>query len=80
VVSRTHRGEADTAVAEDDRGDAVGGRRLETIVPRDLPVVVGVEVEEPGGDDRPVGVDLLAGSFVDRADGSSPSSQVTWPS
>ena len=69
VVGRAHRREADAAVAEHDGGDAVGGRRLERVVPGDLAVVVGVEVEEAGRDERAVGVDLLAGGLVDRADG-----------
>ena len=58
-VGRTGR-EADAAVAEHDGGDAVGGRRLERVVPRDLAVVVRVQVEEAGRDERAVGVDLLA--------------------
>ena len=69
VVGGAHRGEADAAVAEDDGGDAVGGRRLQRVVPRDLAVVVGVEVEEAGRHERTVGVDLLASGLVDHADG-----------
>ena len=69
VVGRAHGREADAAVAEHDRRDAVGGRRLERVVPGDLAVVVGVEVEEAGRDEGAVGVDLAAGGLVDLADG-----------
>src|SRR4029079_7024672 len=40
----------------------------ERVVPRDLAVVVGVEVEEAGGDDGTVGVDLVSSAPVDRSD------------
>ena len=42
VIGSLDRGETDPAVAGDRRGDAVPRRRLEALVPRDLPVVVGV--------------------------------------
>ena len=52
------RGEADAAVAHHDRGDAVPRRRREPRVPRDLGVVVGVDVDPARGDQQPVGVDV----------------------
>ena len=61
------RGEADPAVAGDDRRDAVlrgGGHPL---LPRGLTVVVGVDVDEPRGDDRSGGVDLLGTATADPA-------------
>ena len=48
VVGRPHRGEADAAVAHHHRGHAVPRRRHEPRVPRRLPVVVGVDVDEAG--------------------------------
>ena len=68
-----HRREPDAAVAEHDGGDAVGGRGLEGVVPGDLAVVVGVQVEEAGGDDGAVGVDDLACRVADGADGDDAS-------
>ena len=68
VIGWAHGREAHTAVAQHDGRDAVGGRRLEGVVPRDLAVVVGMEIEEAGGDDRAVGVDLPAAPSVDRTD------------
>ncbi len=58
VTVGTHGREADPAVARDHGGDAVPARRREKRVPGDLAVVVGVDVHEPGCDERPVGVDL----------------------
>ena len=58
VVGRADRGEADAAVAHHDRGDAVPRRRRERGVPGGLAVVVGVDVDEAGRDQRAVGVDL----------------------
>ena len=69
VVGRAHGREADAAVAEHDGRDAVGGRGLQAVVPGDLAVVVGVEIEEPGRHQRAVGVDLLRRGLVDLADG-----------
>ncbi len=62
-------GEADAAVAGDDRGHAVAGGRVEHLVPGGLAVVVGVDVDEAGGDQLPVGVDDLGGLALDGADG-----------
>ena len=63
-----HRREADAAVAHHDGGDAVPARRRELLVPGGLAVVVGVDVDEAGRDERAVGVDLLAAAAVDRPD------------
>ena len=51
------RGEADAAVAHHDGGDAVPARRRQQRVPRDLAVVVGVDVDEAGRHEGAVGVD-----------------------
>ena len=75
VVRGAHGREADAAVPHDNRGDAVPRRRCDAVVPRGLPVVVGVDVDEAGGDDGAVGVDAAAGlpdagavAVADRAD------------
>ena len=60
--------EADAAVAHDHGGDAVPDRRREQRVPGDLPVVVGVHVDEAGRDREAGGVELLATGLVDGAD------------
>jgi hypothetical protein len=69
VVGGADRGEADAAVAGDDRGDPVPRRRDHALVPRGLAVVVGVDVDEAGGDQQAVGVDRAPGGAVDLADG-----------
>ena len=57
-LGRVGRGEADAAVAHDDGGYAVPARRADLGIPRGLAVVVGVDVDEAGRDQAPVGVDL----------------------
>ena len=44
-----------------DRGDAVADDGCSRVVPRGLAVVVRVDVDEAGGDERAVGVDLARG-------------------
>ncbi len=64
-----HRGEAHAAIAHDDGADAVAGRGIHLLVPGDLAVIVGVNIDPGGGDDCPVGVDDLLGGLGDaRAD------------
>ncbi len=53
-------GESHPAVAGDHGGDAVAAGRLELAVPADLPVVVGVDVDESRCDDTASGVDGFA--------------------
>ena len=52
-----NRRDGEAAVAADHGGDAVERRRRDSGVPQDLRVVVGVDVDEAGGDDEAVGVD-----------------------
>ena len=59
--------EADAAVTHDHGGDAVPDRRGEQRVPGDLPVVVGVDVDEAGRDREAGGVELLTTGLVDGA-------------
>ena len=65
VVGRAHRREADAAVAGHHGGDAVPRRRDQPRVPRGLPVVVHVDVDEPGRDGEAVGVEHAGGGAVD---------------
>ena len=51
------RGNAETAVAANDRGHPVDGRGCQSAVPEYLGVVVGVYVNEAGGHDQSVGID-----------------------
>jgi hypothetical protein len=64
-----HWCEADTAVAEHQRGDAVPAARRQGRVPGHLAVVVGVDVDEAGCDDVAGRIDLLESGDIDRADG-----------
>ena len=48
--------EADTAVAQDRGGDPVPAGRRQVRIPRGLPVVVGVDVDEAGRHQQAVGV------------------------
>ncbi len=68
LAARVHRREPHAAVAGDDGGDAVPARRPELRVPRRLPVVVRVHVDETGRDEQAVGVDRRAGGAVDSPD------------
>ena len=64
-----YRREAHAAVAHHRRGDTVPAARRDTRVPRGLPVVVGVDVDEARRDEQAGGVDLLAPPPGHRADG-----------
>ena len=57
VISGTHRGEADAAVAHHHGRDTVPGRRDHALAPRRLPVVVTMDVDEARRDEKTVGVD-----------------------
>jgi len=52
-----HRREAEAAVAEHHRGDAVPSRNSAPGIPSDLRVVVRVQIDESGRDDHTVGID-----------------------
>ena len=71
LVLRTgpDRGEPHPAVAHDDRGDAVPTAGGDLLVPADLAVVVGVDVDEAGRDEVATGVDLPVAGFGDAAVG-----------
>ena len=60
----SHRGESHAAVPADHCGDAVQARRFQQRVPADLPVVVGVDVDEPRCHDATGGVEGLGGSHL----------------
>ena len=59
-VSVVDGGEPDPAVARDHGRHPVRRRRRERLVPGGLAVVVGVDVDEAGGDHRTVGIDLTS--------------------
>ena len=59
--SGRNRREAEATVPNDDRRDAVPAGDRAPGVPLDLGVVVGVEVDEAGGDDQASGVQLMLG-------------------
>ena len=65
VVLGVHGREGHAAVAHHDRGDAVPARRARDRVPRELGVEVGVDVDEAGGDEATVGVELARAARVD---------------
>ncbi len=67
--ARPHRREPDAAVAHHDRRDAVPRRRRDLLVPADLAVEVGVDVDEARRHQRAVGVDGAAGGALDVTDG-----------
>src|SRR5690606_7336674 len=69
VIGGSHRGEADAAVAHHHRGDALPRRRRQLAVPGGLAVIVGVDVDEAGGDECAVGVDLPGAVRLDPSDG-----------
>ena len=59
AVGGTAGGEADAAIAHHRRGHAMPGGGGEVRIPHRLPVVMGVDVHEAGGDDAAAGVDLV---------------------
>ena len=58
-VVRFAGGEADAAIAHDSSGDAVPGRGRCVWVPDRLAIIVGVNVDESGGDEFPARIDFL---------------------
>src|SRR5204862_466805 len=61
--------EADAAVAHDHGGDAVPGAGLHAPVPGGLAVVVGVDVDEAGGDQLAARVDFFGAGAGDLSNG-----------
>ena len=59
-------GEADAAIAHHRGGDAVPGGRRHVAVPYRLGIVMGVDVDEAGGDQLALGVDLFRAAAGDR--------------
>ena len=58
---RMHRREAEAAVADHDRGDAVPARDGAVGIPEKLRVVVGMQIDEAGRDDQARSFDRLGG-------------------
>ena len=69
LVLLAARRQREAAVAHDHRGDAVPARAGPERIPEHLRVHVRVTVDEPGSDHAPLGVDDLAGTLADAADG-----------
>ena len=65
-------GQGVAAVAHDHGGSAVPRRAREQAVPHDLGVVVGMDVDEAGGDDGAFGVDDAPRRLVEPALGHDP--------
>ena len=75
-----HRGETDPAVAHHNRRDTVPTGRRKQRIPGRLAIVVGVNVDPTGRDDRTGGVDLarcLAADLAGRRDSTVADRQVT---
>ena len=82
AVRRSRGGDAEAAVAHDDRRDPVPGRDRQHAVPEDLGVVVRVDVDEAGRDDRALGVERAAGGAADvaqRGDAAATDAEVAAP-
>src|SRR4029078_13199590 len=58
MIFATNGREADTAIAEKDRGDAVPGRGRQLAVPGRLTVVVGVHIHPARRYQQTIGVDI----------------------
>ena len=68
ALLRLARREADTAVADHGRRDAIPGRGRNLARPRDLRIVVGMKIDEPGSDNHPFCVDFLGTTPGDLSD------------
>ena len=64
AIGRARRRDRKAAVAGDDGGHAVEARRCQCRIPEDLGVVVGVDVDEAGGDDVTAGIDDVIAAQV----------------
>ncbi len=68
VVGFAHRRETDAAIAHHDGGHAMPARRIEPRIPRRLPVIVRVDVDEARRDELAARIDLLAARTRDLPD------------
>ena len=68
VIARPHRRKADAAIAHHRGRDAVPARGHKTRLPYRLPVVMGVDVDEAGRDEKASRRDFLAAGAADGAD------------
>ena len=60
--------DAEAAVADDHGADAEQGRGHGVGIPRELDIVVGVRIDDPGRERQALGIDLIAASAYLRAD------------
>jgi len=68
VIGLPHGREADAAIAHDDGGGAVEGRRRHVAVPGHLAVIMGMDVDPAGRDEETRRFDFLAARRCDVAD------------
>ncbi len=64
--------EADPAIAHHGGGHAMVRRGREPVFPQRLPVIMGVDIDEAGGDDPAARIDFLAPARFDAADRGDP--------
>ena len=69
AIARTHGRKTDATIAHHRGGDAVPRRGAHLGIPGNLRVVVRVDVDEPGRDEQPIGVECLASKADVVADG-----------
>jgi hypothetical protein len=68
AIRRAAGRDAEAAVAHDHRGHAVPARGRQSTIPRHLAIVVRVQIDEPGGQREPAGIDRPPGRTVHFAD------------
>ncbi len=71
LILHPTRREAHPAIAGNHRGDTVPRRRLQPLVPGRLPVIMGVHIDETGGDKQAFGVNFLGAAPIDLANGGN---------
>ena len=71
AVGRTAGCEADPAIAGNHGGDAMCGGGGQPVRPDRLAVIMGVHVDEAGGNEHPLRIDLLGRRSLDLADGGN---------
>ena len=68
LMLRQHGSKADAAISANRCGHAMREARVEPVIPEELAVIMGVDVDKAGGDDGASCVNFLARCTGDRAD------------
>ena len=68
LIVRADGCETDATISDDGRRHSVPARRSQVGIPGGLPVVVGVDVDEPRSDQEPISVENPPSGSVDTAD------------